>query len=91
MDDKFQRLEDKLDKVNDRLNDIDKNVAVYNEQLKIHIEGTVQNREQLHLFRQKFDSDFAPVKKHIAMVEGVLKFLGVISLLAGIAKTFGLI
>lgn len=91
MDDKFQRLDDKLDKVNERLSDIDKNVAVYNEQLKLHIEGTVQNREQLSLLRLKFDSDLAPVKKHIAMVEGVLKFLGIISLLAGIAKTFGLI
>lgn len=91
MDDRFQRLDDKLDKVTDRLSDIDKNVAVYNEQLKLHIEGTVQNREQLHLFRQKLESDLAPVKKHIAMIEGVLKFLGVISLLAGIVKTFGLI
>lgn len=88
MEEQFKRLEDKLDKVSDRLSDIDKNVAVYNQQLILHIEGTIQNREQLDLFRKKMEADLAPVKKHIAMLEGILKFLGIVSLVAGIVKVF---
>jgi len=51
MDNKFNRLEEKLDKLferfdekfdenNNRLNDIDKNLVVYNEQLQEHMKRT---------------------------------------------------
>lgn len=84
MDDRFLKIDDKLDKICDRLADIDKSVAVYNEQLKLHIEGTVQNREQLRLFREKVEADLTPVKKHVVFVEVVFKALGALSLIVGI-------
>lgn len=84
MDDRFLKIDAKLDKICDRLADIDKSVAVYNEQLKLHIEGTVQNRDQLKLFREKVEADLTPVKKHVVFVEVVFKVLGALSLIVGI-------
>lgn len=93
MDERLNRIDEKLEKISDRLSDIDKSVAVYNEQLKLHIEGTVQNRDQLKLFREKVEADMAPVKKHVIFVEVVFKALGALSLIVGIIaavhKTLG--
>lgn len=94
MDDKFKRIEDKIDKLsdkfestNERLGNIDKTVAVYNEQLKIHIEGTVQNRESLKIFQSKMESEIKPIASHVIMMNGALKLLGVLSLIAGFIFT----
>lgn len=84
MDERLNRIDEKLEKIGDRLADIDKSVAVYNEQLKLHIEGTVQNRDQLRLFQSKVEADMAPVKKHVVFVEVVFKALGALSLIVGI-------
>jgi hypothetical protein len=74
----------KLDRVDERLDKVDKNLAVYNEQLKLHIEGVVQNRKAI----QKLDESMKPLNKHVHMVEGGLKLIGIISLLSGIALAF---
>ena len=87
MDEKFQRLENKVDKIAETVSSMDKNLAVYNEQLKIHIEGTVQNRDSIKFLQTKIETEFKPVNKHINMVEGALKFIGVVSLIVGLIAT----
>jgi len=84
LEEKIDKLSEKQDLQNEKIMSIDKNLAVYNEQLKIHIEGTVQNREQIKLLKESFNTELDPVKKHINHVEGVLKFLGIVSLVLGI-------
>lgn len=64
MDDKLNKISDKIDKLDDRLDAIDTHMAVYNEQLKIHIKRT-----------ELLESDVAPIKDHIAQVRGVSKFV----------------
>lgn len=95
LEDKLDKLFEKLDKSNDRLSEIDKTVAVYNEQLKLHIEGTVQNREALRLSQESIAQELSPIKKHVHMVEGGFKLLGicslVIAIMSGIVKIFGLV
>lgn len=79
-----KKVYDKLEQIDFRLADMDKHLAVYNEQLRIHIEGTVQNREALNKQEEKFSAKLAPIEKHINMVEGALKLIGLVSLLCGI-------
>lgn len=48
MDDRrLERIEDKLDSLGSRVSTLSEHMGVYNEQLKIHIEGTVQNRNDI--------------------------------------------
>lgn len=63
----------KLDKLDERLDNVDKNLAVYNEQLKIHIKRT-----------ELLEKDVAPIKTHVIQVQGVAKFIAILSALAGI-------
>lgn len=84
MDEKFQRLENKVDKISENVSSMDKNLAIYNEQLKIHIEGTEQNRESIKFLQTKIEAEFKPVNKHINMVEGALKFIGAVAVLVGV-------
>jgi hypothetical protein len=74
MKEDLDRLHGKIDKIDDKLDKVGIHLAVYNEQLKIHIKRT----ELLEL-------DVYPIKNHVAQVSGVLKFLGVISMIVAIA------
>ena len=95
MDDKFKRLEDKIDLVtnkledsNDKLSSMDKNLAIYNEQLKVHIEGTIQNRDAIQLLNNKIEIEISPIKKHVNMIEGGLKLIGLVGVVVGIIEGF---
>lgn len=52
MKEELFRLETKLDKLDDRLDDIDKHLAVYNSELHRHIEGVEQNRARIEKLEQ---------------------------------------
>ncbi len=88
-DDRHDRLEKKLDKIDEktdkldaRLDRIDIHMAVYNEQLKIHIEGVKQVREE----NKATDAKVAPLQKKAHYVEGTIKILGSIAAVCGIIK-----
>ena len=83
MDPQLDRLEGKLDKLDERLDSIDKILAVYAEQLTYHIKRTDLGDENLKLLRQ----EIKPIHKHVVMVEGVLKFIGLLSLVGSLAVT----
>lgn len=53
LEDKLDKMSDEMKQTNERLSDIDKHLAVYNEQLKVHIEGTIQNRESIKDIHQQ--------------------------------------
>ena len=57
MESRLDRIEEKIDKLDTRLDE-------YNYQLAIHIEGVKQLKEQNQLLREQFK----PVEKHTQMV-----------------------
>lgn len=87
METTIARLEDKIDKLDSRLDE-------YNTQLTIHIEGVKQLREQNLLIRQEISmtkDQIKPIQKHITYVEGVLKFIGLLGIVASILSGFKLL
>lgn len=93
MDDKFKRIEEKLEKLadkvestNERLASIDKTVAVYNEQLKIHIEGTVQNRQSIKESNERIEAELKPIKSHVTLMNNLAKIIIFIGVLTAIYK-----
>lgn len=74
MEDKsFKRLEDKLDKLDERLDNIDKTMIRNTVSLEDHIRRT-------EILEEKID----PIEKQISQVQGALKFTGIVALIAGL-------
>ena len=71
--DPLERVLEKLDKLDDRLDSVDKTLVKQEENLKEHIRRTELLEEELK-----------PIKKHIGHMEGALKLFGGIGLLLGI-------
>ena len=74
-DDKLNRIEDKIDKIVDRISSIDSTLAGQAVELKEHIRRT-----------EILEDEVKPIKDHVSMVNGVLKFIGLISALAVIVE-----
>jgi archaellum component FlaC len=74
-DESLTRIENKLDKVQDKIGAIDVTLASQHVSLVEHIRRT-----------ELLEKDVAPIKKHVAMVHGGLKLVGLISLIAGIVQ-----
>lgn len=72
-DDKFERMESKLDRIVDKIGSIDITLHGQHVSLTDHIRRTELLEEQLR-----------PVEKHVAMVQGALKLIGLIALVGGI-------
>ncbi len=71
-DEKFGRFEDKLDRVVERIGSIDSTLAAQHVSLSEHIRRTNILEDKL-----------APVEKHVAMVGGAIKFIGILATVAG--------
>lgn len=69
------RIITKIDKIVDDVGEIKVQMGVYNTQLKEHMKRT-------DLLEKKFE----PVEKHVERVNGVLKLIGVLAMLATIAE-----
>lgn len=72
-----KRLEDKLDKVVDKIGNIDVILGKQSVILEEHVKRT--NLLELKL---------APVEKHVAMINGTFKFLGLVAIFIGIIEGF---
>ena len=68
------RLSTKLDVITDRLASIDVTLAEQHVSLKEHIRRT-----------EILEGAVEPIKKHVAMVDGAVKFIGVIATVVGMA------
>lgn len=73
--DNGQRVEDKLDKMTDRLSNIDVTLAKQSVILEEHVKRT-----------NLLEAKLVPIEKHVVMVHGVLKFLGLVALFVGIIE-----
>lgn len=77
----FKRILDKLDILDTRLDSVDKTLIKQEANLDKHIMRTDQNEIMI----QEIFEQIKPIQKHINYVEGILKFIGVLSILTGIA------
>lgn len=64
---RLDRVEGKIDLMTDRLGSIDTTLAAQHEVLKEHIRRT-----------EILEEDVKPIKAHVAMISGVLKFIGLL-------------
>lgn len=87
--DKQQRQYEDLDK---RLDNIEKVMIGHDISLKEHMKRSDHLEEIVEIIK---DTELKPLQKHVSMVEGIVKFVGILSLivgiLTGIASLFGLI
>ena len=85
----LDKFENKIDKLDARLDSIEKVQVKQEANLGEHMRRTETAEENINLLRE----ELKPVKKHVAYMEGALKGLGVVSLIvgvaAGIVKIFG--
>jgi len=77
----FKRILDKLDILDGRLDSVDKTLIKQEANLDKHIMRTDQNEIMI----QEIFEQIRPIQKHINYVEGILKFIGVLSILTGVA------
>jgi hypothetical protein len=76
-DDRLERIEIKLDHIADRLSSIDSTLVIQHSSLKEHTRRSLALEKQVE-----------PLRNHVAMVSGAVKFLGIMALLATIATAF---
>jgi hypothetical protein len=98
----LSRFEKKVDSLDSRLDSVDKTLVKQEANLGEHMRRTELAEKNIEKVQQdskeavtKLETEMAPVKKHVAHVEGFLKGIGllatVVSLLAGLAKLVMLI
>ena len=74
---RIDRIESKIDKIVERVSEIDKTLERNTASLEDHIRRT-----------EILENDIRPVKRHVYMLEGILKLIGVLAMLAAVAKLF---
>lgn len=75
-----ERILDKLDKIEEKIANIDKTLERNTISLEFHILRTSQNEELIKALR----ADLKPVENHVNNLQGVLKGLGVLALVLSI-------
>lgn len=73
-------LPDQLDKIHERLTSIDKTLVRQEGHLAEHIRRTAL-----------LEDEIKPIKKHVGHVEGAIKLIGLLSIIAGLLKAFNVI
>lgn len=74
-----------MDDLSDKVSQMNTHIAVYNEQLKIHIAATNLNKEEI----EEIKEDLEPIKDHIKFLSKLGKLLaGVATLGATLAALF---
>lgn len=75
MQKKLNQIENKIDKLDERLDKIDVTLAAQHESLKYHIKRT-----------DLIESSLEPINTHVKNVQGALKLIGLVAVLAGIIE-----
>lgn len=81
--DQLSKIDAKLDKLQEHLASVDVTLAKQEVSLTEHVRRSGLLEENVKMLR----SDFTPIQKHVIMIGGALKFLGLISALLVIAET----
>lgn len=91
----FERMEMHSKDSDRRLDNIEKVLIAQEMNLETHMKRSDHLEEIVLEERSKRDKELEPIKKHINMVEGAFKLIGLIGLIvgivAGIAKIFDLL
>lgn len=72
----------------EKLSNIDTRISDMGETLirqEGHLREHMRRSDALEVMILNLESEFKPVQKHIIMVEGIIKFLGLLSLVIGVA------
>lgn len=81
MDERLKRIESKIDKLDDRLDSLDKTSVKQEQNLAEHMRRTELAEANIDSIRD----ELKPVQRHVAMLEGILKFIGLVGTLVAIA------
>jgi len=84
MEKKLDTVLAKIDKLDERLDSIDKTLIKQEASLDKHILRTEMAEKQLDLL----SAQIVPINKHVNQMSGALKLLGVMSLVMGIVALF---
>lgn len=92
MSTEYEQLLNKIDKLDERLDDIEKILVVQEANLKEHMKRS-DNLEKI--VENVRDNELTMVKKHVHMMEGALKLLGVggliVTVITGVFKLIEMI
>jgi predicted nucleic acid-binding Zn-ribbon protein len=67
----MKTVEDKLDLIQEDIGEIKSHLAVYNEQLRIHIKRSEAIEKKLEIDVNKIEEQIAPIKSHVELVRAV--------------------
>ena len=84
----IQKLDSKLEKLDHRVDNIDKTLIKQEASLDKHIYRTEIAEENIEITKKSLRDlrkEMVPVQKHVNYMEGALKGLGILSVLAGLA------
>lgn len=73
----LDKVADKIEKLDERLDSIDKTLVKQEANLKEHMRRT-----------ELLEEDLRPIRRHVNMLEGSLKFLGVVLIVLSIISVF---
>jgi tetrahydromethanopterin S-methyltransferase subunit G len=79
----LKRLDDRLEKIESRLTEIDRTLLVNTSSLEKHMLRTELSEKRLN----KIENELIPVSRHVSQVSGALKFVGILSLVTGFIYT----
>lgn len=90
---KLNSIEDKVDKLDSRIDNIDVTLGVQSVVLQDHTRRSLANERAVDLLKEQIQSnrdeakeDIKPLQAHIIQVHTVFKIIGVIASIAAIAK-----
>lgn len=84
------KLHTKVDEVNDKLTDINTTLNRNTDSLELHMKRSDTLESMLKQQETSFVAQIEPIKKHVNMVKGALKLIGLVSTLLGILKLLGI-
>jgi len=79
-----ERIYEVLDKISEDISELKVTSAKQEENIKEHIRRTELAEENLNMLRQEIE----PLKQHVVAINGVLKVIGIISVIVGSAAGF---
>lgn len=87
MEKRLDRLEDKIDNINDTMVSIEVTMTKNTESLIHHMRRTDANEELIRLLRE----DLKPVETHVKHLQGAMKLIGFTGAILGILKLLNLL
>jgi tetrahydromethanopterin S-methyltransferase subunit G len=75
----LKRLDDRLEKIESRLTEIDRTLLVNTSSLEKHMLRTELSEKRL----EKIEDELVPVTRHVSQMSGALKLVGILSLISG--------